>query len=746
MMEGGVNCLFPFEVNGCAHPAELLNEYGKDLRIMGGFDKIELARGPPPSKPTWKTLVPLVERGGFIPFCDHRCPPNVKPEYYLYYLDLKEQMFGMITHHAGSSTVTKTFDDFGLAPAVRRAVTDLGFEKPTPVQSRVIPVLMAGERDMVALAQTGTGKTAAYGLPLVQRTNPDERTPQTLILCPTRELCMQITRDLTNFAQHIPALRILAVYGGAPIVPQMMALSRGVHIVVATPGRMHDMVRRKRAWLAGVRQVVLDEADEMMSMGFQEDLEAILKEVPGGVRTLLFSATMPTAVAAIARKFMQNPEEITIGVRDSGSETVNHEYYMVHARDRYAALKRIIDFYPNVYGIVFCRTRAETQDVAGKLMGDGYDADALHGDLSQPQRDQVMEKFRLRHLQLLVATDVAARGLDVTDLTHVINYGLPEDVNQYTHRSGRTGRAGKPGISVVIINLREEHKIAFLARAVKRQFQHKRLPSGREVCAAQLHGLLDRARRVKVDEEQLAEYLPQIREILADLPAEEVVKRLALLELNRFLAYYKSAPDLNTEVERGRRESGPRPMPGPALPANATRCIVNLGRRNGLRPADLMGLINRAAPGRRIEVGRIEVENDRTVFDVVGGDMRMLAAMNAQDFQGRRVFVRVLDRASAEAPDPRRAHPAAVARESARPERPAPHRAPAVAPPPREHREHRRAEGATPASAPRKHQLRRDRQAAGVAPAPATGPRAYGELLMRRAKNKAAKRHGKNRT
>ncbi|MEI6514658.1 MAG: DEAD/DEAH box helicase, partial [bacterium] len=334
-----------------------------------------------------------------------------------------------------TTTIATTFKDFGLAPALVQAVTDLKFETPTPVQAKVIPALLKGTRDLVALAQTGTGKTAAFGLPLLHLTDPAANVPQALVLCPTRELCLQITRDLTSFAKHLRGIRILAIYGGSPIDPQLRALHRGVHIIVATPGRLNDVLRRKRADLSGVQRVVLDEADEMMSMGFEEDLAAILTETPDTSRTLLFSATMPRAVATIANKYMDDPEEILVGHRNSGSDTVRHECYVVHAPDRYAALRRILDCLPSIYGIVFCRTRIETQEVAAHLEADGYSAEALHGDLNQQQRDRVMHAFRVRQRQLLVATDVASRGLDVTDLTHVINYNLPDDPDLYTHRS-----------------------------------------------------------------------------------------------------------------------------------------------------------------------------------------------------------------------------------------------------------------------------------------------------------------------
>ncbi|MCE9613435.1 MAG: DEAD/DEAH box helicase [Lentisphaerae bacterium] len=548
--------------------------------------------------------------------------------------------------------MTMTFDELGLAPGIRRAITDLGFEKPTPVQMRVIPFLMTGDRDLVALAQTGTGKTAAYGLPILSRTDPANRRTQTLVLCPTRELCVQITRDLLSFATYTKGVSIQPVYGGAPIDAQMRALERGAHIIVATPGRMLDMIRRGRAQLAHVQHVVLDEADEMLKMGFQEDLEAILKTVPKGVRTLLFSATMPRQVATLAGRYMNTPEEITVGERNAGSDMVSHEYYIVHARDRYAALKRIIDVYPTIYGLVFCRTRLETHDVSTRLMEDGYNADALHGDLSQAQRDRVMGSFRTRHLQLLVATDVAARGLDVSDLTHVINFSLPVDAAQYTHRSGRTGRAGKPGISVVIVNMREEHKIGVLERVVKTRFEQKRVPSGREVCAAQLHALLERVKQVDVDEAAILPYLAQMGALLAELPATEVLKRFVSLEFNRFLAYYKDAADLNATRLAG-TERSPRGQPRERKPGQMTGFIVNLGVRNGLTPGDLIGLINRASRGPIFDIGRIQIDHDRSYFEASGADPRILTAGSLPSYKGRPMQIRAFE-SERTAPPPKR--------------------------------------------------------------------------------------------
>lgn len=559
----------------------------------------------------------------------------------------------------------KTFEEFGLVPALMQAIKDLGFEVPTPVQSKVIPIVLSGSRDLVALAQTGTGKTAAFGLPILQMIDAHSHATQVLILCPTRELCLQITGDLSDFAKHMRGIKILAVYGGSSIVDQMKALHRGVHIIVATPGRMNDLIRRKRAALGVVKYVVLDEADEMLKMGFEEDLEAILKEVPDSARTLLFSATMPRQVAAIAGKYMQDPEEVVLGQRNSGSETVKHECYMVHAKDRYAALKRILDFYKDIYGIVFCRTRIETQEVAAMLMADGYNADALHGELSQAQRDRVMKTFRNRGLQILVATDVAARGLDVNDLTHVINYNLPDEADGYTHRSGRTGRAGKEGISVVIVNMREEYKIRMIERIIRKKFEHKSVPSGKQVCEARLASLVEQIKAIEVEDKQIDQYMPGINEALADMSKEEIIKRFIMQEGKRFLAYYKNAPDLNAgggrydghdrgrgdserrgDDRRGggryggdeRRGSFDRQGPGREMTGQTVRVKINLGAKMGLTPTDLISAINRATPGPMLRIGRISIRDQESIVELSASDAEfLLPTLNDATYNGRDV-------------------------------------------------------------------------------------------------------------
>jgi ATP-dependent RNA helicase DeaD len=542
-----------------------------------------------------------------------------------------------------------SFSDFGLSPDLLKGVAELGFETPTPVQEKVIPLLLKGERDVVALAQTGTGKTAAFGLPLLQLTDPHRHQVQALVLCPTRELCMQIAKDLADFGRFAPQLRVLAVYGGAPIFPQMRALERGVHILVATPGRLNDLMRRGRARLEQVQRVVLDEADEMLNMGFQEELESILQDVPEQARTLLFSATMPKQVAAMAGKYMHDPEEIILGRRNAGAENVTHECYMVHARDRYHALKRIIDARPGFYGIVFCRTRAETQDVASRLAADGYNADTLHGDLSQDQRDRVMKSFRHRNVQILVATDVAARGLDVDDLTHVVNYDLPGDPDVYTHRSGRTGRAGKAGVSIVLVHMREDYKIRAIERIMNKRFEHRQVPGGREVCEAQLAALVERLKEIEVTNPLIDSYLPRIQELLGDLSREDIIKRLALRDLSRFLNYYEKAQDLNVAPHQhdrrpdrpDRREDGRTEMRapvGPRLEGDVVRIRVNIGGRNALTPPLLMSVINRATPGPKLRVGRVRIMDQDSVFEVEASAAQVLLPnLNRGEFNGRRV-------------------------------------------------------------------------------------------------------------
>ena len=446
-----------------------------------------------------------------------------------------------------------TFQELGLRQEILDAVAELGFVSPMPVQEQVIPYMLTHENDLVALAQTGTGKTAAFGLPILNMVNVEQRKIQSLVLAPTRELCIQIANDIKNFASKMRGVKVVPVYGGESIVVQYKQLDVQPQVLVATPGRLIDLINRGKVDLSEVRFLVLDEADEMLNMGFQEDIETILKDVPETRRTLLFSATMPSEIAKISRQYMHDAAEISIGTRNAGSDNVEHIYYMVRADHRYLALKRIVDMNPDIYGIVFCRTRQETKDVAEKLMKDGYNADALHGDLSQAQRDTVMNKFRIKNLQVLVATDVAARGLDVSDLTHVINYNLPDDVEVYTHRSGRTGRAGKKGVSCVIVHTREGRRLREIERIIKKEFKHMPVPNGMDVCKRQLFHLIDKMERVEVSNEEIDVFMPQISAKLAYLSKEEIISRFVSLEFNRFAEYYKDAEDINVDVKEGKK-------------------------------------------------------------------------------------------------------------------------------------------------------------------------------------------------
>ena len=530
------------------------------------------------------------------------------------------------------------FTDMGLSPEILEGISRLGFETPTPVQAAVIPAILNNGRDLVALAQTGTGKTAAFGLPMLQMLDTNIKTPQALILCPTRELCMQIARDLENFAACVRGVRVLAVYGGADIKPQLAAMVRGVDIVVATPGRMVDLLRRKRADFSKIKRVVLDEADEMLNMGFEEDLEAILSEVPDGAQTLLFSATMPRQVASIAKKYMKDPEEITVGTRNAGAENVSHEYLVVHAKDRYRALKRLADFYPDMYGIVFCRTRQETQDIADHLGKDGYKAESLHGDLTQQQRDRVMKKFRARELQMLVATDVAARGLDVNDLTHVINYSLPDDLGSYTHRSGRTGRAGKTGVSIALINMREHNKVKHIEKQLGRKFVQRSVPTGVDICQARLAGLVD---RLSVDPEPgvIDEILPSLCKGLEGVSREELLRRFASMELQRMLEYYSKEPDINAEpLHEGSHAARKKQTAAGGL----VELAMNIGKANHLSPKQLMNLVNVADRSSSVEIGRINITHMQSYFEVPRDAAQAVIesfAKSLVDFEGRRVSV-----------------------------------------------------------------------------------------------------------
>lgn len=519
-----------------------------------------------------------------------------------------------------------TFKELNLKDDILSAIQELGYEQPMPVQEQCIPFMLEKNADLVALAQTGTGKTAAFGLPVLNMIDANRKQVQALVLSPTRELCIQIANDLKGYSKNMRGMRIVPVYGGEDIRTQLRQLDTAPQIIVATPGRLIDLIERGKIELGGIDFLVLDEADEMLNMGFKEDIETILEKTPETRRTMLFSATMPKEIANIAKRYMKNFEEITVGTKNSGAENVEHIYYISQAKQRYLVLKRIVDLNPDIYGIVFCRTRQETKEVAERLMHDGYNADALHGDLSQAQRDSVMQKFRIRNIQLLVATDVAARGLDVSDLTHVINYNLPDDVEIYTHRSGRTGRANKKGIAVSIIHSKEKFKIKDIERMLRKTFVQEQIPNGLEVCKKQLFFMIDRMQNVEVNEDQILPYIPQIMKQLEDLSKEEILKRFVSLEFNRFLDYYKNAEDLNY-VERSPRERaerierGERPDRGErgdygARAGNRVRLKMNVGEREGIDPKRFLGIINDVTGDKSISIGAIEVTNKFTFFDV----------------------------------------------------------------------------------------------------------------------------------
>ena len=546
----------------------------------------------------------------------------------------------------------KTFEELGVSPEIRKAIEEMGYENPMPVQEEVIPYLLGEGNDVVALAQTGTGKTAAFGLPLIQKINVKNRVPQALILCPTRELCLQIAGDPNDYSKYIDGLKVLPVYGGSSIESQIRMLKSGVHIIVATPGRLIDLMERKVAKLDTIGNVVMDEADEMLNMGFTDSINSILEKVPEDRNTLMFSATMSPEISRISKQYLRNAKEITIGTKNEGSKNVNHIAYVVHAKDKYAALKRIADYYPQIYGIIFCRTRKETQEIADKLIQDGYNADSLHGELSQAQRDLVMQKFRQRHLQLLVATDVAARGLDVNDLTHVINYGLPDDTESYTHRSGRTGRAGKTGISIAIINLRERGKMREIERIINKKFIVGEMPTGKQICEQQLIKLIDDIEKVKVNEEEIESFLPGIYRKLEWLSKEDLIKRVVSMEFNRFLEYYSNAPEIETPTvtdRRGEREPRERKEHGSSREKTErkaekgyTRLFLNLGKTDGFYANQIIELINRNMKKQRTTIGRIDLMQNFSFFEVAEKQANdVISALNKVNLNGRKVVVEV---------------------------------------------------------------------------------------------------------
>lgn len=543
----------------------------------------------------------------------------------------------------------KTFAELGVAEKFLRGIEEMGFVHPMPIQEMVIPHLLEKEGDVVGLAQTGTGKTAAFGLPVLQRIAISERVPQALIIAPTRELCLQIAGDLADFSKYEDAIKIIPVYGGSSIESQIRSLRNGVQVIVATPGRLIDLIKRGVVKLENVHTVILDEADEMLNMGFLDDIDEILSHVPDDRKMLMFSATMPKEIAQIARKYMRDPVEFVAGNRNEGAKNVRHIYYMVKAHDKYLALKRVVDNSPNIYGIVFCRTKKETQEIADKLIADGYNADCLHGDLSQAQRDLAMKKFRDHVTQLLIATDVAARGLDVDDLTHVINFGLPDDVAVYTHRSGRTGRANKTGVSIAIIHSREKHKIKLIENKIGKEFEYRKVPTPEHIIEKQLYNLADRLERVEVNESEIGKYIQGVRKKLEWLSQEDLLKRVLSLEFNRLLAYYQNMPDIDLNEsdkgKKGRKESEPREKKNKdrrEAEPGYERLMVNVGKSNGFFPGNLMELVNRNVNGAKPVIGRIDLLPAYTLFDVRKEDAhRVLDALKHAEFFGDKIHAEI---------------------------------------------------------------------------------------------------------
>ena len=537
----------------------------------------------------------------------------------------------------------KTFEELGVNEAIRDAIVELGFEHPMPVQEEVIPYLLGENNDVIALAQTGTGKTAAYGIPVLQKTDAMIKTTQALILSPTRELCLQIADDLKSFSKNIDGLHIVAVYGGASITTQIHELRHGAQIIVATPGRLIDLMERKVVKLDNLRNIVLDEADEMLNMGFSDSINTIFEAAPADRNTLLFSATMSKEIEKIAKSYLTNYKEIVVGSRNEGAENVNHIYYLVNAKDKYLALKRIADFYPHIFAIIFCRTKIETQEIADKLIKDGYNAEALHGDLSQQQRDLTMQKFRQHTVQLLVATDVAARGLDVDDLTHVINYGLPDDVENYTHRSGRTGRAGKKGTSISIIHTREKSKVRNIERIIGKDFVDGTLPTPEEICKKQLYKVMDDIMKTDVDEDQIEPYMKEIDRQFEYIDKEDIIKKMVTITFGRFLDYYKNAPEIlkptskrSERPERaGRSNSGSRRSH--KAEAGFRRLFINLGKQDGFYPGEIMQFMNHHIHGRQ-EIGHIDLLQKFCYIEVPQGDAeKVMRVLSGTSYKGREI-------------------------------------------------------------------------------------------------------------
>ena len=556
----------------------------------------------------------------------------------------------------------KTFEELGVSEEIRRAITELGFESPMPVQEEVIPYLLGSNNDVIALAQTGTGKTAAFGIPVLQRLDPTSRDTQALILSPTRELCLQIADDLKDFSKYMNGINIVAVYGGTSIENQIRALRHGAQVIVATPGRLIDLMHRGKANLDKVYNVVLDEADEMLNMGFTESINEIFEGVPADRNTLLFSATMSREIKRIAKSYLREYKEIVVGSRNEGAENVNHIYYMVHAKDKYLALKRIVDFNPKIFGIIFCRTKLETQEIADKLIHDGYNAESLHGDLSQQQRDLTMQKFRQHLTQLLVATDVAARGLDVDDLTHVINFGLPDDIESYTHRSGRTGRAGKKGTSISIMHIREKHKMRAIEKEIGKSFVEGVIPSAKEICKKQLYKVMDQIVKTDVNDEEIDPFMTDINRYFEFIDKEDLIKKIVSMEFGKFLAYYADAPEIEAPSKSSRDSSGKRSGKGERggrgerggkgergsrgergargsrkAEAGYSRLFINLGKDDGFYPGEVMQYINKHVEGRQA-VGHIDLLKKFSYIEVPEKDaQKVMRALDGTVYKGREV-------------------------------------------------------------------------------------------------------------
>jgi len=533
----------------------------------------------------------------------------------------------------------RTFEELGVSECIRRAIEELGFVQPMPVQEAVIPYLLGNRNDVIALAQTGTGKTAAFGIPLLERIDTPSRETQALVLSPTRELCLQITDDIRDFAKYIDGLHVEAVYGGAAIESQVRSLKKGVQIIVATPGRLVDLMHRGKAHLDKVTNIVLDEADEMLNMGFSDSINEIFESLPDEHNTLMFSATMSREVERVAKQYLHNYKEIVVGSRNEGAENVNHIYYMVNAKDKYLALKRIVDYYPRIFAIIFCRTKIETQEIADKLIKDGYNAESLHGDLSQPQRDLTMQKFRQHLTQLLVATDVAARGLDVDDLTHVINFGLPDDIENYTHRSGRTGRAGKKGTSISIVHSREKFKIRNIEKEIGKEFVKSEIPSAEEICKKQLYKVMDQIVKTDVDDEEIAPFMKDINRYFEFIDKEELIKKIVSLEFGKFLAYYAEAPEIEAVVpdkKEKKPQSDKQKLQNKAQ-KGYRRLFINLGKRDGFYPGELMQTLNRFVGGRQ-EVGHIDLLDTISYFEVPEKDAKkVMIQLTGIRYKGRTV-------------------------------------------------------------------------------------------------------------